>query len=231
MEKFVISVGGSLIVPNGGINTEFLKHLNAFIREQLAADEHRQFFLVTGGGATARHYSDAARTVIDGEIPDIDIDWLGVHATRMNGHLLRTIFYDIAHPRIVENYDHKLENLHERLVIGAGWKPGFSSDYDAVLLAEDYDVKTVINLSNIDQVYDKDPKKFPDAKPIDEISWQDFRKIVGDTWTPGMNAPFDPIASKKAEGLGLKVIVMNGNPFSNLTNYFEKKEFVGTTIQ
>ena len=231
MEKFVISVGGSLIVPNEGINTQFLKHLNNFIRQQLATDEHRQFFLVSGGGMTTRHYQEAAKDVIGHELPDSDIDWLGLHATRLNGHLLRTIFYDIAHPRIVENYDHKLENLHERLVIGAGWKPGWSTDYCAVQLAEDYGVKTVINLSNIDQVYDKDPKKFSDAIPLPAISWTDFRKIVGDTWTPGMNAPFDPIASKKAQGLGLKVIVMNGNPFDNLLNYFAKKEFVGTVIQ
>lgn len=231
LERIVISIGGSLIVPNGGINTKFLSELNSFIRTQLATTK-RQFFLVSGGGMTARHYRDAAQSVLHHEIPDIDIDWLGVHATRMNGHLLRTIFYDIAHPRLIENYDHKLTNddLAYRLIIGAGWKPGFSSDFDAVQLCEDYDVNTIINMSNIEKAYDKDPKKFPDAKPLDHISWKEFRIIVGDEWKPGMNVPFDPIASKKADGLNLTVVIMNGN-FQNLENYLQGKEYVGSVIQ
>lgn len=229
--KYIISVGGSLIVPNGGINTAFLKDLNTFIREQLDTDETRQFFLVAGGGMTTRHYQQAAREVIGHELPDVDVDWLGVHSTRLNGHLLRTIFYDIAHPRIIENYDHKLEGVTERLIIGAGWKPGFSTDYCALQLAHDYDVKTIVNLSNIKQVYDTDPKTSPDAKPIDRISWSEFRKIVGNEWTPGMNAPFDPVASKKADELGATVVVMDGQDFQNIRNYFQNKDFLGTVIE
>ena len=79
--------------------------------------------------------------------------------------------------------------------------------------------------------YDLDPRINPDAKPIRKINWQKFRKIVGDTWTPGMNKPFDPIASRKAEELGLKVIVLKGNNFENLQNYFDGREFVGTVIE
>ena len=86
-------------------------------------------------------------------------------------------------------------------------------------------------MSNIDRAYDKDPKKFPDAKPYNNIKWDDFRKIVGDEWSPGMNAPFDPIASKKAQELGVKVVILNGSNFENLKNYFEGKKFVGTTIE
>ncbi len=43
-DKVVISVGGSLIVPDGSIDIEFLKNLNAFIRDQLAKHPNRQFF-------------------------------------------------------------------------------------------------------------------------------------------------------------------------------------------
>jgi len=80
-------------------------------------------------------------------------------------------------------------------------------------------MNTVINLSNVDQVFDKDPKVFPDAKPLDKISWEDFRKMVGDEWTPGMNSPFDPIASQKAHELGVKVVVMNGKNFENIDKF------------
>jgi len=228
--KIVISVGGSLIVPNGGINTEFLKKLNKFIREQLAQNQERQFFLVIGGGRIARHYRDAGAEVIGHELTADDLDWLGIHATKLNAHLVRTIFRDIAHPYIIKHYE-IIRKANEPVVIAAGWKPGWSTDNDAVLICEDYGVKEILNLSNIVKVYDKDPNKNGDAKPISKISWADFRKLVGDKWIPGMNVPFDPIASKKAQELGLKVVVMDGNNFENLEKYFKGEKFVGTVIE
>lgn len=229
-EKVVISVGGSLIVTKKGINTDFLSKFNTFIRNQIAENPHRQFFLVSGGGAIARHYRDAGREVVGHELTRDDLDYLGIHATKLNAHLIRTIFRDIAHPYILKHYE-IIRKVAEPVVVAAGWKPGWSTDYCALLVCEDYDVHSVINLSNIKQVYDKDPKEFSDAKPIDKISWADFRKIVGDEWTPGLNAPFDPIAAKKAQELGVKVAVLHGEDIDNLTNYFTGKPFVGTVIE
>ncbi|MBI1982263.1 MAG: UMP kinase [Candidatus Levybacteria bacterium] len=229
-EKIVMSVGGSLIVPNGGIDTDFLSKLNRFVRNKLAENKNRQFFLVVGGGSIARHYRDAGRTVLKHELTRDDLDWLGIHATKLNAHLVRTIFRDIAHPYIIKHYE-IIRKVSEPVVVAAGWKPGWSTDYDAVLLCEDYNVKTIVNLSNIDRAYDKDPKKFSDAKPIDKISWEDFRKIVGDEWIPGINAPFDPVAAQKAQEFGVKVIILSGNDFENLEKYFRNEEFVGTVIE
>jgi uridylate kinase, putative len=228
-EKVVISVGGSLIVPEDGIDSQFLQQLNYFIREQLARNKNRQFFLIAGGGRTTRHYQTAARNVLRHQITDDDLDWIGIHATRLNGHLLRTIFRDIAHPVIIDDYS-VIRKLVEPVIVGAGWKPGWSTDYDAVLICKDYGVKTIVNLSNINKVYDKDPKIFKEAKPIDRISWDDFRKIVGNKWVPGMNIPFDPIAALKAQGLGLKVVLI-GRDFENIRKYFDGEEFIGTIIQ
>lgn len=229
-EKIVMSIGGSLIVPNGGIDTKFLTKLNAFIREQLANNPNRQFFLVIGGGRIARHYRDAGRDVIGHELTRDDLDWLGIHATKLNAHLVRTIFRDIAHPYIIKHYE-IIRKAPEPVVVAAGWKPGWSTDYDAVLLCEDYGVKEIINLSNVEQVYDKDPKENPDAKPINRISWEEFRQLVGDEWIPGMNAPFDPVAAQKAEEGGIKVAVLSGHDFDNLRNYMEHKAFKGTVVE
>ena len=229
-EKVVMSIGGSLIVPNGGIDTKFLSELNKFIREQLANNPNRQFFLVAGGGSTARHYIDAGRKAIGHELTRDDLDWLGIHATKLNAHLVRTIFRDIAHPYIIKHYE-IIRKAIEPVVVAAGWKPGWSTDYDAVLLCEDYDIKEIINLSNVNQVYDKDPRENKDAKAIAKVSWEDFRKIVGDKWIPGMNTPFDPVASKKAQELGIKVVFMSGHDFENIRNYFNGKKFLGTVIE
>ncbi|HYM64945.1 MAG TPA: UMP kinase [Candidatus Sulfotelmatobacter sp.] len=229
-DKIVMSIGGSLIVPGGGIDTKFLTKLNIFIRQQLARNKNRQFFLVIGGGQIARHYRDAGEKVIKHTLTRDDLDWLGVHATRLNAQLLRTIFRDIAHPYLIKHYE-IIRKVTEPVVIAAGWKPGWSTDFDAVLLCEDYHVSEVINLSNIKKVYNKDPKKYKSAKPIDQASWKEFRKLIGDKWIPGLHAPFDPVAAQKAEQLGIKVVVLSGHNFKNLENYFKGKKFEGTVIK
>lgn len=229
-EKVVISLGGSLIVPNTGIDTAFLKKFNEFIRHELSENKNRQFFIVAGGGATTRQYQEAARNVIGHELVPEDLDWLGIHATRLNAHLVKTVFRDLAHPYILKHYE-IIRKVKEKVVIAAGWKPGWSTDFCSAMVCEDYGVKTVINMSNIDMAYDRDPKLHPDAAPIKKITWEEFRKIVGNEWTPGMNLPFDPIASKKSEALGLKVVILKGSNFENLKNYFAGKPFVGTVIE
>jgi uridylate kinase len=190
-----------------------------------------RFIIITGGGKTAREYIEAAAKV--DRINNEDMDWIGIHATRMNAHFIRTIFRKNAHPRINTN-PNDLEdfyNFKENILVAAGWRPGFSTDYDAVVLAKYFGIKKVINFSNIDYVCDKDPRKFPDAKKIEKISWKDFRKIVGEKWNPGMNTPFDPIASKVADEEKIEVAIMNGKDLQNLENYLEGKKFKGTTIK
>ncbi|MCL5432712.1 MAG: UMP kinase [Patescibacteria group bacterium] len=228
-ERIVISVGGSLIVPKEGIDTDFLSKFNKFIRNLLAENKNRQFFLVIGGGSTARDYRDAGVKVVGHELTRDDLDWLGIHATRLNAQLIRTIFRDIAHPYIIKHFE-IIRKVSEPVVVSAGWKPGWSTDYDAVLVCEDYNVRTIVNLSNVDMVYDKDPHKFKDAKPIQKISWNNFRKIIGDIWIPGMNAPFDPVAAKRAQEIGIKVVVINGHKLENLEKFLKKQQFVGTVI-
>jgi len=228
-ERIIISVGGSLVVPDA-LDTTFLKNLNIFIRQQLAIHKNRQFFLVVGGGATARKYRDAGEEVLGHELTREDLDWLGIHATKLNAHLVRTIFRDIAHPYIIKHYE-IIRRVSEPVVVAAGWKPGWSTDYDAVLLCEDYGAKTVINLSNIKQVYDKDPREFSNAKPMDHMTWDQLRELVGNEWSPGMHAPFDPVAAKKAQELGVRVVVMSGEDFANVENYLEHKKFIGTIIE
>lgn len=226
-EPIIISLGGSLIVPNGGIDVKFLSGFNKFIRKKVA--QNRRFFIVVGGGKTARHYRDAAVAVV-GKITKTDLDWLGVHTTRLNAHLLRTIFSDIAHARIIENYEKKIENLDHPVVIASGWKPGWSTDYDAVLLARDYGAKTILNLTNVTYVYDKDPKIDKRAKPIERTTWEHFEKLVGSSWEPGINAPFDPIATQLAKKLNLTVVILKGDDFANIDRLIFGKKFKGTVV-
>ncbi len=223
-----------MFAPNGKrstIDIEYLRSFEKFLRKQIA-EKKRRFFVVTGGGYTARQYRDAAKEAAGSDLTDEDLDWLGVHATRLNAHLFRTIFEDIAYPWILKHYDMvDKKALQYPVVVCGGWKPGWSTDYCAAMIASDYKADTVINLSNIDQVYDKDPGKYKSAKPIDEMKWDDLIGIVGTEWKPGLNSPFDPIASKLAKKNKLKVVVCSGHNLENLEKIFDGEEFLGTVIK
>lgn len=227
-ERIIISLGGSLLVPDM-IDVKFVQRFKKLILSQVK--KGKRFILVTGGGRTARRYIEAASQV--SKTTNDDKDWLGIHATRMNAHFIRTIFRSHAHARINTN-PHDLEDFYgakEPILVAGGWRPGHSTDYNAVLLGKYLHAKRVINLSNIDYVYDRDPREFPNAKAIKKITWKDFRKIVGDEWDPGMNVPFDPIASRLAEEDGMEVTIMNGSDLENLECFLSGRSFVGTTVK
>ncbi len=224
----VLSLGGSIVAPDAP-DTAFLTEFAANMRTWLSHDSSRKLILVIGGGGPARAYQQSFRAIAPAGSND-EADWIGIMATRLNAQLVKAIFSDICPTEVV--YDPtKVEVFTGRVMVAAGWKPGFSTDNDAVLLAERFDAGTVVNLSNIAKVYTDDPRVNPEAKPIDSIGWADFRAIVGDEWVPGKNVPFDPVASMHAQKNGLRVICAAGRDIQNLLAILDGKDFVGTTIQ
>mgnify|MGYP002624563586 CR=1 FL=1 len=224
----VLSVGGSIVAPEKP-DTAFLTAFSAMVKEWLEADKERRLILVVGGGAPARIYQTACREVFAG-VKNNACDWIGIMATRLNAQFVKASFGDLCKEAVVTDPT-VAKDFTGRILLAAGWKPGFSTDNDAVLLAEKFGADTVVNLSNIEKVYTDDPRKNPNAKPLDEISWADFRKMVGDEWIPGKNCPFDPIASKKAAELGLVVICAGGKNIENTRAILEGKAYTGTTIK
>ena len=221
-----MSIGGSLVVPNGGPDADFLKKFDRFISAEV--EKGRRFVIVVGGGRTARHYIDAARSVHK-VLPD-DLDWLGIHSTRLNGHLLRTIFRKYAHPVVINNPLRMPKKWKGKVVIAAGWKPGWSTDYVACRIAKRVGAKTVVNGSNIDYVYDSDPRENKNAKILKELSWKEYRAMVGDEWNPGLSAPFDPIASKFCDRNGIQVAVVSGD-LNNMKKVVSEKDFKGSLLK
>lgn len=224
-ETVVLSLGGSLIIPDG-VDVDFLRNFISFVKDYIKKDFH--FVIITGGGKICRIYNEAAKKMTSPTKEDLD--WIGIATTKVNAELLRVSFGDIAYEKVL-NDPNLIIKTNKSVIIGCGWKPGCSSDNDAVIIAEKLEAKKVINLSNIDYVYNKDPKKYSDAKPIKEISWENFRSILPKEWVPGLNSPFDPTAAVHAERLGLEVVVMNGKNIENLKNYLDGKEFIGTIIR
>jgi uridylate kinase len=222
MKTTVISLGGSLIVPNG-IDLTFLYEF----KKAILSRKNERFVIVCGGGAIFRDYQDAAREI--GVKNAKDLDWIGVASTWLNAELVRAIFGQYAYDKVIHEPTERI-STNKRIIICSGWKPGFSTDTDAVLMAKKFRAREIINMTNVDYVYDKDPGKHRDAKPIKGISWANYLKITGKKFLPGMHLPFDPVASNMAKGGRIKVVVMNGKKLRNLRNFLVGKSFIGTTL-
>lgn len=224
--KYVISLGGSIIVPRE-INLKFIKKFTKLI-SRLAKKGHI-FFIVTGGGSTARSYQVTARK-LSKKVSDFDLDWMGISATKLNAQLLNSAFGKLARKGIINDPREAMKTLRKVNVV-SGWKPGWSTDYVAVRIAQTYKVKTVMNFSNVDYVYEADPKLHKKAKKFKKLSWRQYLKKFGTAWDPGANVPFDPVGAKLAHKLGIKVIVMNGLNLRNFRNFLSQKSFRGTVIE
>jgi uridylate kinase len=223
----VISLGGSIIVPDK-VDSNFLLAFRAALLEYLERKPDSRLILVCGGGGPAREYQRAYRAVIPEADADV-LDWIGIAATRLNAELLKQLFRDFCLEQVITDPT-TVSVFPGRVLVAAGWKPGFSTDYDAVLLAERFQADTLLNLSNITKVYTGDPKVDPKAEPLDRVDWKDFQKLVGSTWKPGINVPFDPVATEKAAQIKLRVIVAGGRDIDNLKKILYDQEFEGTVI-
>ncbi|MFA5135428.1 MAG: UMP kinase [Patescibacteria group bacterium] len=223
-KTIILSLGGSIIIPDR-INTAYLKKFRSLVLRYVRAG-HR-FVIVTGGGDICRHYQHGASAV--SHVSAADLDWIGIAATRLNAELVRSVFGPHAYGGVLGNPMRRVATA-KRIIVGSGWRPGHSSDKDAVMLAKVYQAKTVINMSNIPYVYTADPRKSSTAKPIKRMSWGGLLKLTGSTWRPGAHVPFDPEASKLARKLGLRVVVCRGTDLKNLGSVITGKKFRGTVI-
>lgn len=223
----VISLGGSIVAPDKP-DVPFLRDFHDLAAAWLEEDPARRLILVVGGGGPAREWQRAYREAARRTEPDAQ-DWVGIMATRLNAQLVKALFGELCSRDVVIDPT-SVDVFPGRVLTAAGWKPGFSTDYDSVLLAERFGARTIVNLSNIAKVYTADPRLDPAARPIDAIGWTEFRSLVGDEWVPGKNAPFDPVASRRAQELGLRVVCAAGRDLSNLKAILEGCPFQGTVI-
>jgi uridylate kinase len=220
----VIALGGSIVHPDG-IDAAFLRQFKKFLAPFLRRGT--RFVLVVGGGTLARRFQEAAHAVA--RVKDEDKDWLGIHATRLNAHLLRTVFRDVADPVVIDTRG-RLKKLAYPVTIASGWRPGWSTDYVALQLAADLGVHEAVIAGSPSHVYNKDHAKFKDAKPFNALTWREYRRLIPRAWKPGLHAPVDPIGAALAARTGAKAIIVNGRALGNFAALLNGKEFHGTII-
>lgn len=225
MKPIVFSLGGSALVPDS-VDVEFMRNFRDLVIE--ASKRIQKIGIVVGGGKTSRVYQDAARKA--GKAEDIDLDLIGIRATMLNAELLRSVLFEHAYDNVIVDPTRKF-STGKPIIIASGWKPGFSTDFVAIKLAENVNANLVINVTNVDYVYDSNPSDNSNAKPIKELTWTQFVSRFGSEWTPGLHSPFDPVAAQRAEKAGISVAVVNGNDLKNIKKCMMGEKFKGTIIK
>lgn len=224
-QTFIISLGGSVIVPDE-VDVNFLKKFRQLILNFVK--KGGRVVIIAGGGGTNKKYNQAAQKAA--KVKKIDLDWLGIAATKLNAELLRVIFSKRAYDKVAVNPTEKVKTK-KNIIIASGWLPGCSTDKDAVFWAKNFGAGIVVNLTNVDYIYHKDPRKFKDAKPLKKLSWKKYKKLIGSKWIPRLHTPFDPMASRLAEKRGIEVVVMRGNDINNFKKFLNGKKFKGSVIK
>jgi len=227
-KTIVISIGGSIIVPDK-VDYDFLKQLKTAL-EKLC--RRYKIVICTGGGAIARDY---IRVLAREGLNEYTQDLVGIAVTRLNAKLVAS-FMQYPKRRINCNTEipTTLEEIAEllrvhNLVVCGGLAPGRTSDGTTASIAEYLNADTMINVTNVKGLYDKDPRTHKDAKFIPRISHKDFAKMMSAVKEmPGQHFVLDSVAAEITRKAGIKVIILKG--VNNLERYLLGKRFVGTVV-
>uniref|UniRef100_A0A2U9IP59 Uridylate kinase n=1 Tax=Acidianus sulfidivorans JP7 TaxID=619593 RepID=A0A2U9IP59_9CREN len=191
--------------------------------------ENYRIGIVTGGGVTARKYIQKARQLGSNEAY---LDLLGIWTSRLNAYLVTFTLGEIAYPKIPENLEEFIQYWsYGKVVVTGGFQPGQSTAAVAALTAEAINADLLIIATNVDGVYDKDPRIYKDAKLLQTTTTTELQTILENTQSvkAGTYELLDPMAIKIIERSKIKVIVMNYNKLSKLKNIIQGKE-VSTII-
>jgi len=224
--RAVLKIGGSLLYDkDGNILVEKVRAYAAAIKS-LVKDGH-SLVVVVGGGIPARVFISAAR---DLGASEAQCDWLGIKLARNNAELLCAGLGDIAYPKIVETLD-ELEVAVKigKVVLMGGLIPGQSTNAVAALAAETVNAETLFNATNVDGVYDHDPKE-SGAIRFDTITISELKKVLSGGGTKaGEYKLFDSVAIRVVERSKIPTVIFDGGDSDNLTRVF-RGEKIGTRI-
>lgn len=222
----ILSLGGSLMNTEKGIDFEYLEKIKKILQ-----NNDFKFGIVTGGGYLARRYANQIRS---GGGNEFEADEAAIEATWENAKTLIKILGKEAHSKVLKEFREAQKALDKKkYAVMGGTIPGITTDADAVLLAECLNAIRVINISNVDGIYNKNPKKFPDAKKYSYLTHEELVKLAfeNDKRTAGTNFVFDLLACKLAQRSKLEVHFVNGKKLDDLENAINGRMHSGTKIK
>ena len=211
MDAVAVSLGGSFLVKESGVDTAMARELAAVLRRASATS---RVLAVVGGGATARRYIEGARSLGAGET---ELDELGIDVTRINARVLLAALPE-AYPRPPRDFDEAiLASRGFPVVVMGGTHPGHTTDAVTVMLGDRARARRIVIATNVDGVYTADPRKDPSAKLLPRLSAQELVRIcsAGDGRAGGTGV-VDAVGAKMIARAGIECAVVLGTDLKAL---------------
>ncbi len=213
----VISLGGSIFSKADE------KYLLEFIERIKSEGEYA---LVVGGGPIAREEISKLRKL---GAKEYYLDMMGIQATRLNATMVSLALGNLMEiPRSIDEAVRQMK-LYKRVIMG-GTEPGHTTDAVTLLLAEAISRETVVNVTNIDYLYDRDPT-IKGAKKIERLSYSEAVKLAtSEMRGAGQNFPLDILSLNIARRSGIRVKIVSFRDPQNVFDAIKGKKFKGTTV-
>ncbi len=222
--RVVVRLGGSVVASP--VNTELLGKY-ADLMKTVKTQGH-ELAVVVGGGAMAREFIRIAKDLgLDMQAQDE----VAISVSRLFAQLFLKRIGEAGFNRVAITLEDAAQGLSEgKIVVMGGLKPGITTDAVAALVAERINADLLVKGTDQDGVFDKDPRKHPDAVKLDTLSFEDLPKIFeGSTHSAGIHQIIDPEAIKVLKRHRVKLIVVNGYRPENILAAVNGEK-VGTLI-
>ena len=223
MDKVVVSVGGSVLIP-GNNDSEYISRLAGMLS---SVKDGVQLAVVCGGGRTARYYATTGRE-LGGDTYQLDI--MGIAATRINAQLLGVALGDM--PERVPETAAETARASEpgRIVVMGGTEPGHTTDAVAMMVAREMGADRVVNATAVDAVYTADPRKDPNAEKIPRMTIERLGELVYKEHDASASSVFDPLGVQIARESRIDISMVDGRNVEELRKAILGQPFDGTFV-
>lgn len=230
-KRVLLKLSGEALAGSKGTGIDFEKVLEfASEIKDVVEKEKLEVGIVVGGGNFWRGRSNQ-------QMDRCTSDYIGMLGTTMNALAIGDAFKQVGQDvrvqtsvemrQIAEFYikDRAVRHLEKGRVVvfgcGTG-SPFFSTDTAAALRANEINADALLKATNVDGIYDKDPKKYDDAVKIDNITYLDVLNKK-------LNV-MDTTATSLCMDNNLPIIVFDINTKGNLAKVING-ENIGTTVK
>jgi uridylate kinase len=223
----VLSVGGSVLLT-GNDDVRYLEDLANLLHR---LGKEFPLLVTTGGGRTAREYIQFGREL---GLTEVELDEIGIEVTRLHARLLAARIGPPCPARPPTTVAEAIQELrHASPVVLGGTEPGHTTDGVAALLAVRSRASRLVNATNVDGIYERDPRADPSVHRLDRLYWPEFRAMVhaGTTTDAGQNFLFDRLGADLLARAGVPLFVVHGRDLANLEAAVRGQRFHGSRVE
>lgn len=221
-ERIVIKLSGKVFSGEDGRDIKRYASVLADLSDKV------QPVVVAGGGKIARHYISIARGF---GLDEASLDIIGIQVSRLNAKMLIAALGGRAHPAVPEDLEQVTGAAASgKIIVAGGLHPGQSTNATSALIAEKVGAARFINATDVNGIYDSDPRTNKKAKLFKQITTKQCREILGgESSMAGGYDLMDIVALKVIERSKIPTVVLKSEP-SIIKDAVLKNKVTGTRI-